>query len=69
MELGSQLGPHSQQIHPFVQIKSRKPKGYSSPQYAPQKIPMGNHIMEHHQPQLNTTSPIMSEATIVETQK
>jgi len=27
---------------------------------------MGNHKMEHHQLQINTTSPIVSEATIVE---
>jgi len=30
---------------------------------------MGNHRMEHHQPQVNTTSLIMSKMTIVETQK
>jgi hypothetical protein len=28
---------------------------------------MGNHKIEHHHPQVNTTSPIMSKATIVET--
>ncbi len=28
---------------------------------------MGNHIMEHYQPRVNTTSPIMLEAAIVET--
>jgi hypothetical protein len=27
---------------------------------------MGNHIMEHHRPQVNTISLIMSKATIVE---
>jgi hypothetical protein len=30
---------------------------------------MGNHRMEHHRSRTNTTSPIMSEATIVETRK
>ncbi len=42
---------------------------YLHPHSAPQKIPMGNHRIEHYRPQVNTTSPIMSEATIVETQK
>ncbi len=30
---------------------------------------MGNHIMEHHCPQINTILPIMLEVTIVETWK
>jgi hypothetical protein len=30
---------------------------------------MGNHRMEHNQPRVNTTSRIMLEMTIVETQR
>jgi len=30
---------------------------------------MGNHRMEHHRPQVNTTSPIMSKAIAVETRR
>jgi hypothetical protein len=30
---------------------------------------MGNHIMEDHRPQVNTTSPIMLKATVAETQR
>jgi len=30
---------------------------------------MGNHRMEHYHPQVTTTSLIMSEATVVETQR
>jgi hypothetical protein len=30
---------------------------------------MGNHRMEHHQPQVNTTSLIMSKVAVVETWK
>jgi hypothetical protein len=66
MELGSQLGPQSRHIHPFIHIKNKEPEGYSHPHFAPQRILMGNHKMEHHQPQINTISPIVSEATIVE---
>jgi hypothetical protein len=47
MELGGQLGPHSQHICPSIQFKSRKPKVYLHPHSTPQKIPMGNHIMGH----------------------
>jgi hypothetical protein len=65
MELGSQLGPQSRHIHPFIHIKNREPEGCSHPHFAPQRIPMGNHKMEHNQLQINTTS-IVSEATIVE---
>jgi hypothetical protein len=67
MELGSQLGPQSRQIHSSIQIRSRKPKVYSHPHSTPQKIPLGNHRLEHRQIRINKTSPIMSKATIVET--
>jgi hypothetical protein len=30
---------------------------------------MGNHRMEHHRSQINTTSPIVLEVTVVETHK
>jgi hypothetical protein len=30
---------------------------------------MGNHIMEHHRPQVNIASPIMLEAIVVETRR
>jgi len=30
---------------------------------------MGNHRMKHCRPRINTTSPIMSEAIVVKTQK
>ncbi len=30
---------------------------------------MGKHRMEHYRPQINTTSPIVTEAAIVETQR
>jgi hypothetical protein len=29
---------------------------------------MGNHIMEHRRPQINTTSPIVSKVVVIETQ-
>jgi len=50
---------------------NRKPKVYSHPHFAPQKIPLGNHRLEHCQTKINTTStsPIVLDATIVETQK
>jgi hypothetical protein len=48
MEVGNRLGPHSQQIHPSIQTKSRGPEGYSHPHFAPQRIPMGNHRLEQH---------------------
>jgi hypothetical protein len=47
MELGSQLGPQSQQIHPSIQTRNKEPKGYSHPRTAPQWILMGNRILEH----------------------
>jgi hypothetical protein len=31
MELGSQLGPQSQQICSFIQTRSKEPEGYSHP--------------------------------------
>ncbi len=34
-ELGGQLGPQNQYIHPSIQFKSRMPKVYSHPHYAP----------------------------------
>jgi hypothetical protein len=35
MELKGQLGPHSQQIHPSIPIKSKVPKMYSHPHSTP----------------------------------
>ncbi len=67
MELGSQLGPPSQKICSSIQLKSREPKVNSHPHSTPLRIPMGNHMMEHHQPRVNTTSPRVLEVTIVET--
>jgi hypothetical protein len=69
MELGSQLGPQNRQIHPFIRIRSKEPEVYSHPHSTPQRIPMGNHKMEHHRPQVNTTSSIMLKLAIVETRK
>jgi hypothetical protein len=69
MELGSQLGPQNQQIHQSIQTRNKEPKVYLHPHFAQQKIPLGNHIMEHHHPQINITLLIMSETTIVETQR
>jgi hypothetical protein len=43
------LGSQSQQIHPSIQIKSIVLKMYSHPHSTPQRIPMGNHRMGHHQ--------------------
>jgi hypothetical protein len=35
MELGSQLGPQNQQIHPSIQTKNKEPKVYSHPLSTP----------------------------------
>jgi len=67
MELGSQLGPQSPHIHPSTKTRSKEPKEYSHPHIAPQWIPMGNCKLEHHQSHINTTPPIVSEVTVVET--
>jgi hypothetical protein len=67
MELGSLLGPHSQHICPSIQTKSKEQEVYLHPHYAPQKIPMANHRMEHHHPRINTNSPIVLEVVTVET--
>jgi len=48
-------------------MRSRKPEVYSHPHFAPQRIPMDNHRMENCRPQVNIISPIVLEATIVET--
>ncbi len=69
MELESQLGPQSRQIHSSIQTWGREPKGYSHPHTGPQRILMGNHKLEQCQSQVKIASPIMSEATIVETRK
>jgi hypothetical protein len=61
MELGSQLGPQNQQIRSFIQTRSRKTKVHLHPHSTPQRIPMGNHRMEHHHLRINTTSPIVSK--------
>jgi len=58
------MGPQSQQIHPFVHIKSKEPKMYSHPRSAPQRIPMGNHKLEHRWTRINTTSLIVSEVAV-----
>jgi hypothetical protein len=67
MELGSQMGPQSQQIRSSIQTKIKEPKGYSHPHTTPHWIPMGNRKMEHHQSCVNITPPIMLEVIIVET--
>jgi hypothetical protein len=41
MELGGELGPHDQQIHPSIQFKSKVLKVYSHLHFAPHKTPMG----------------------------
>ncbi len=41
MELGSQLGPHSRQIRPSIQIKNKELEVYSHPHSTPQRIPVG----------------------------
>jgi hypothetical protein len=48
---------------------SKKLKVYSHPHSAPQRIPMGNHRMEHRRTRINTTSPIVSEVVVVETRR
>jgi len=48
-------------------MRSRKPEVYSHPHFAPQRILMDNHRMENCRPQVNIISPIVLEATIVET--
>ncbi len=63
------MGPQSQQICPFVHIKNKEPKMYSHPHFVPQRIPMGNHKLEHRRIRVNTTSPIVSEMVVVETRK
>jgi hypothetical protein len=42
---------------------------YSHPHSTPQKLPMGNHKMEHCRTQVNTTSLRVLEAAVVETQR
>jgi len=42
---------------------------YSHPHFAPQKLLMGNHKMEHCRTRVNTTSPRVLKATVVETQR
>ncbi len=69
MELGNQLRLHSQQICPYVHIRSKEPEVYSHPHSTPQKIPMGNHRLKHCWTKVNTTSPRVSEVIAVETQK
>ncbi len=63
------MGLQSQYIRPSIQIKSKKPEVYSCPHCTPYKIPMGNYRMEFCHPQINTASPIVSKAIVVETQK
>ncbi len=63
------MGPQSWQICPSIHIRNRKPEVYSHPQFAPQRIPMGNHRMEHCWPWINTTLPIVSKAVVVETHR
>jgi hypothetical protein len=46
-----------------------KTKGYSHPHSTPQRIPMGNHRLEHHWFWVNIVPPIMSEVIVVETLK
>jgi hypothetical protein len=69
MQLGSQLGPQSWQIHPSIQTRSRELEVYLHPHFVPQRIPMGNHWMEQCHPQISTTLPIMLEVAIVETRR
>jgi hypothetical protein len=69
MELGSQLEPHSLQISPSIHIRSRELEIILHPHFAPQRIPMGNHKTKYYHPLINITSPIMSKAAIVETQR
>ncbi len=69
MELGGQLGPQSRHICPSIQFKNKTPKVYSHPHFAPQKIPMSNHIMGHRHIRINLNSPRMSEATIAKSQR
>ncbi len=49
MELGGQLGPQSQQVCPSIMFKIKVPEVYSYPHSTPQRIPMGNHKIGHHQ--------------------
>jgi hypothetical protein len=56
MELGNQLGPESRHICSSIHTKRRELEGYSHPHFAPHRIPMGNHRMEHHQYRVNTTT-------------
>ncbi len=39
---------------------------YSHPHSAPQRIPMGNHVMGHRQIQTNLTSPRVSKVVVSE---
>jgi len=66
MELGSQLGPQSQQIRPSIQTKSKKLERYSHPHIAPQWIPMGNCRLEHCRSCVNIAPPIVLKTAIVE---
>jgi len=66
MELGSQLGPQSRQIRLFIQTQGRKLEVDLQPHFAPQRVLMGNHRMEHRHPRINTISPIVLEVVIVE---
>jgi len=52
-----------------MQTRSKEPKGYSHPHTSPQKISMGNHKLKQCQYQVNTTSPIVLEMVVLETQK
>jgi hypothetical protein len=69
MELGSQLGLQSRHICPTIHIRNKKPKLYSHLHFAPQRIPMGNHRMEHCQIEINTTSLRVLELVVVETRR
>jgi hypothetical protein len=66
MELRDQLGPQSQQIHLSIQFKNSTLEVYSHPHSARKIIAIGNHRMGHHHIRINSTSPRMLEAIVVE---
>jgi hypothetical protein len=54
MELGSQLGLQSQQIHLSIHVKIKELEMYAHPHFAAQRIPIG-YILEYHLTKINTT--------------
>jgi hypothetical protein len=67
MELGSQLGLQSRHICPYVHIKIKELEVYSHPHFAPQRIPMGSHKLEHRWTKVSITSPKVLETIIAKT--